>query len=208
MAIEMAPAAARARKRRCGVAFRAILTAFPVLPAFAQTEGEEKAESPAQAVGVYVFPQKNQDAEQQDKDEKECFDSASSQSGVDPAKPPPRPPTKRQQEAVAAEAAQNAPQASGGRGRGAVKGGVVGTVGGALLGAPVAGAAVGAGVGTVRGGSKQKQANASAQDQAAAEAVARQKKAYQREKAAYDKEMESFKRAFGACLDARGYSVK
>ena len=81
-------------------------------------------------------------------------------------------------------------------------------VGGALLGAPVAGAAVGAGVGTVRGGSKQKQANASAQDQAAAEAVARQKKAYQREKAAYDKEMESFKRAFGACLDARGYSVK
>lgn len=211
MAIEMTPAATRARKPRCAVAFLAIVTAFPILPAVAQTaegEGDEQAESPASQVGVYVFPQKNQDAEEQDKDEKECFESASTQSGVDPAKPAPRAPTKREQEAVAREAAQNAPQSSGGRARGAAKGGVVGAVGGALVGAPIAGAAVGAGVGTVRGGSKQKQANTSSQEQAAASAVAKQKRAYQREKAAYDKEIESFKRAFGACLDARGYSVK
>jgi hypothetical protein len=174
----------------------------------AQTEQAEGAESPAKEVGVYVFPKKDQSAEQQQKDETECFDSAQAQSGVDPGKPAPRPPTAAQQEAVAQEAARNAPQASAERARGAARGAVVGAVGGAILGAPGAGAAVGAGAGTMRGGSAQRQANANAQQQAAANAVAKQKQAYARKKAAYDKEQESFKRAFGACLDARGYSVK
>jgi uncharacterized protein YcfJ len=205
----MTSAAARARGSRPALAFLAIMTAaLPAVPVGAQTDEDERTESPAKEVGVYVFPQKEQDAAQQDKDETECFDAALSQSGVDPAKPPPRAPTARQQEAVAQEAARNAPQASGQRARGAAKGAVVGAVGGAILGAPGAGAALGAGAGTVRGGSNQRQANAQAQQQAAANAVAKQKKAYSRAKAAYDKDMDSFKRAFGACLDARGYSVK
>jgi hypothetical protein len=31
---------------------------------------------------------------------------------------------------------------------------------------------------------------------------------YQSQKAAYDQQMKTFKRAFSACMDARGYSVK
>lgn len=31
---------------------------------------------------------------------------------------------------------------------------------------------------------------------------------YQSQKAAYDQQMNTFKRGFSACMDARGYSVK
>ena len=70
------------------------------------------------------------------------------------------------------------------------------------------GAAIGAGVGTVRGGRKQRQANEAAQEQGAQAAVSQQQQAYSQSKAAYNKQIDTFKRGFSACMDARGYSVK
>jgi hypothetical protein len=188
-----------------------LAAAVPALPAMAQTDetpSEPEAASPAQEIDVYVFPKKDQSAEQQRKDEAECFDAAEKQSGVDPKTPPPRPPTAAEKQAAADQAAQNAPQYQGAKRRGAVGGAAVGAVGGAIFGHPGAGAAIGAGAGVARGHNRQEQANAASQQQAAASAVAQQKKAYSRKKAAYDKDMKDFKRAFGACLDSRGYSVK
>lgn len=180
----------------------ALVVALPAMPAAAEPG------SPAKDVGVYVFPKDKQSAEQQKKDEGECYAAAKEQSGVDPKKPPPKGPSASEQQAAANQAAQTAPEASGGKTRGAVKGGAVGALGGAVLGAPLAGAAVGAAVGTVRGGTRQREENAQIQQQAAANATAQQQQEASRKKAAYKKEMDDFKRAFGACLDARGYSVK
>jgi uncharacterized protein YcfJ len=188
----------------------ALLVALPVLPAAAQNADEpaETAWSPARDIGVFVFPKNKQDAQQQMKDEGECYDAAMAQSGVDPKKPPPTAPSAKEQQAAAAAAAQNAPQAQGGRLRGAAKGAAVGAVGGAIFGSPGAGAGVGAVAGTVAGGSRQRQANAQAQQQAANNAVAQQKRAAAKAKAAHEEGLDNFQRAFGACLDARGYSVK
>jgi hypothetical protein len=60
----------------------------------------------------------------------------------------------------------------------------------------------------VRGGRQQRQANAAAKDQASAQAGAQVQQQYQSQKAAYNQQMDTFKRAFSACMDARGYSVK
>jgi hypothetical protein len=190
-----------------------LAVALPALPAMAQTDeaqtsSEPEGASPAQEIDVYVFPKKDQSADQQRKDETDCFEAAQSQSGVDPTKPPPRAPTAAEKQAVADQAAANVPQAQGAKRRGAVGGAAVGAVGGALFGAPGAGAAIGAGAGVVRGHRKEEQADAANQQRAASNAVAQQKKAYNRKKAAYDSDMKDFKRAFGACLDSRGYSVK
>ena len=76
------------------------------------------------------------------------------------------------------------------------------------IGCGKTGAAVGATVGTVRGGRQQRKSNAAAKDQAAAQGGAQVQQQYQSQKAAYDQQMNTFKRAFSACMDARGYSVK
>ena len=50
-------------------------------PAFAQAPAPN---SPSASVGLYAYPENNQSASQQAKDENECFGSAKQQTGVDP----------------------------------------------------------------------------------------------------------------------------
>lgn len=145
------------------------------------------ADTLASSVGVYIYPAKDQSAEQQGKDDYECFGWAKGQTGYDPLNPPP---------ATAAAPAQQ--QASGSRLRGAARG----AVGGAIIGEVAGddggkGAAIGATLGVMRGGATDRQqkeqqaqqAQQSAQQQAAAQ-------------------LDGFKSAYGACIEARGYSVK
>ena len=75
---------------------------------------------------------------------------------------------------------------------------------GAIAGDARKGAGAGAVAGTMRGGMQQRQANASAQKQAAA----KQQKEEEELKAAHAQGLDTFQRAFEACMDARGYSVK
>jgi hypothetical protein len=128
----------------------------------------------------YVYPAKGQSAEQQKKDEAECYTWAVQQSGVDPAKPMP-----------AAASAQPAPvTGSGARAKGAAAGAVIGgATGGNVGGSAAAGAVVGASVQRNR----NRQA-AAQQDQAAS----------QQQQGA----QASFQKARGACLEGRGYTVK
>jgi hypothetical protein len=44
--------------------------------------------------------------------------------------------------------------------------------------------------------------------QQAAQAAAQVRQQFNQTKAAYNKQMDTFKRGFSACMDARGYSVK
>src|SRR5690349_24558626 len=72
--------------------------------------------TPAQLAGVYVYPQKGQNATLQAKDEGECFDSAKQNTGFDPAAPP-----------AAPQEAAKAPKG------GTVKGSAKGAAGGAAI---------------------------------------------------------------------------
>jgi hypothetical protein len=139
--------------------------------------------TPAQSVGLYVFPQKNQTAEIQQQDEVSCYGAAKTASGVDPAHPQ--------------VATVQAPQSSGGGVRGAAGGAAGGAAIGAIAGDAGKGAAIGAVVGGVRGSRQQKHADAQAQQQAAEQTAAAQQQ-----------QISNFKRAMTACLEAHNYSVK
>ena len=88
----------------------------------------------------YVYPAKGQSAEQQKKDEGECYSWAVGQTGFDPAKPPPT------------AAAPTGP--TGARARGAAAGAVVGAIADEDVGKAAAAGAVG-GAAAQRGAKRQ-----------------------------------------------------
>ncbi len=94
---------------------------------------------PALAADVYIYPEKGQSQEQQQKDEYECYNWGKQQTGFDPmarptaTSPPPE-------------------QTSHGALGGAARGAAVGAVGGAIAGDAGKGAAVGAAAGGMVGG--------------------------------------------------------
>ncbi len=149
------------------------------------TTGQAVSKSPASSLGVYVYPRKNQDRLQQQKDEGECFAWAKEQTGIDPNAPPD------------SSSKQQVQAPKGGAARGAARGAAGGTVVGAITGEPGEGAAAGATVGAIRGRRAQKKAEKQAEQQAKANA-----------QAAQQQKMGTFRNAFSACMDGRQYSVK
>jgi hypothetical protein len=129
-----------------------------------------------------VYPAKGQSAQQQKKDQSSCYSWAKSNTGIDPAQVASQPPPP------------SGPAVGGGeRVQGAARGAAGGAVIGAIAGDAGKGAAIGAVGGTVVGGSRARrnqraaQANAQAQQQGA---------------------MDTFNRAFSACMQGRGYTVQ
>ena len=166
--------------------------------------------SPAKGIGLFAYPKKQQSADQQLKDETECYSSAKQQTGVDPQPPPPAAPTAEEQKAAQEQAAK---QAAGSTPKGgAVKGSAKGAAGGAAIGAIAGdagtGAAIGATAGAVRGRRQQKKAQKEAGQQAAQQTAQAQQQSQAQTQAAYQGALDTFKRAFSACMDARAYSVK
>jgi uncharacterized protein HemX len=139
--------------------------------------------TPNGVLGTYVYPKNNQSAEQQSKDEAACYTSAEQRTGYYPYGQPPQP--------VAAATG------SGGAVRGAARGAAAGAAIGAVAGDAGQGAAIGAVTGVFAGHRQQRAANAQAQKQAEAQAQAQ-----------HAQHMDAIRRAYGACLDAKGYSVK
>ena len=134
-------------------------------------------------LGVFVYPKAEQDSAAQANDTVECYDSAKQRTGIDPKAPPP---------AVEAPEAQ-----AGGAVKGAARGAARGAAIGGIAGDASKGASVGAAGGAMRGRQQQKKASANAQQQAEQQAAA----------AAAERKA-TFNKAFGACMDARNYSVK
>lgn len=169
----------------------AVALALSALPVGAQTAG-----SPAKSIGMFAYPKNQQSADQQLKDETDCYASAQHNTGIgDPNAPPPAAP---QQQAAAPDA---------GKGR-TVAGSAKGAAGGAAIGAVAGdagkGAAIGATVGAAGGRRQQKKAEAAAKQQAAQQ----QQQAQAQTQAQQQNNLETFKKAFSACMDARGYSIK
>lgn len=136
-------------------------------------------------VGVYVFPANNQTASQQSTDETACYQWAVQQSGVDPLNPP----------KVEAAQVETGPDGS------AVKGAAVGAAGGAAIGAIAGDAGEGAAIGAIVGGIRGRRASK--------QAKAQQQQANNQAAAAYSADMiNNFKKAYSACLEGKGYTVK
>ncbi|MBM4266224.1 MAG: hypothetical protein FJ144_06390 [Deltaproteobacteria bacterium] len=130
-----------------------------------------------------VYPSKGQSAQQQSKDEGECYGWAKGQTGVDPV-------------ALAGAPAATPAQQRGQRVRGAARGAAAGSVGGAIAGDAGTGAASGAAVGAMAGGMRKRREQREAKAQAG--------QAQQQNQAA----LEKYNRAYAACLEGRGYTVK
>jgi hypothetical protein len=164
--------------------------------------------SPAQSIGMFAFPKNGQGADQQLKDEADCYGMAKQRTGVDAQAPAPTGPSAEEIAAAQKQAAESAPQQKAGRVRGAARGAAGGAAIGAIAGNAGAGAGAGAVAGTMRGGMKQREANAQSKQQASAQAAATQKEATKELKMEHQEGIDTFQRAFSACMDARGYSVK
>ncbi|WP_353328121.1 YMGG-like glycine zipper-containing protein [Chitiniphilus shinanonensis] len=136
-----------------------------------------------------VYPAKGQSASQQSKDDGECYAWAKQNTGVDPAHPP--------QVVTQPPAPVHHGQRIRGAARGAAAGAVIGEVANDDAGH---GAAVGATAGVVAGGvatRQQRRANAANQ-----QAQAQQQAQVSAESLAV------YERAYGACMEGRGYTVK
>ena len=149
----------------------------------------------AVAQDLMVYPAKGQSQDQMEKDKFECYSWAKKESGFDPMKMP------------AATAPSPPKQATGRTARGAVRGGVGGGLLGAGIGAiaggkkgakkgAVIGGLSGGVIGGVRSSSQQKQ-----DEKARKQWEKQQTNQYMHQRNTYN-------RAYGACLEGRGYSVK
>lgn len=139
----------------------------------------------ASAQQVFVYPSKGQSAQQTEQDKYACHEWAKQQTGFDPMSA----------QASAPPPAQSQP--SGGVARGALRGAVGGAVIGEIAdGDAGKGAAAGAVVGGMMGGMRQR------------EARRQQEQQYQQQAAAHSGAADSYNRAFAACLEARGYTVR
>lgn len=189
-----------------------VLLFFPMAWAAAQTASQPTAPawSPAKSIGMFAYPKNNQNADQQLKDESECYGSAKQNSGIDPQAAAPAAPTTQQSQAEQKQAAQQAGKdvPKGGTVAGSARGAAGGAAIGAITGSAGTGAAIGATVGAMSGRRRQREAEEQAKQQAAQKTAQSQQQAQTQGNAQHQAGIDSFKRAFSACMDARGYSVQ
>jgi hypothetical protein len=138
--------------------------------------------SPVGAQEPYVYPNKGQSKDKVEKDKYACYQWAKKQTGFDPMQAP--------------TATAPPPPQQGGAGRGAARGAAVGAIGGAIGGNAGKGAAIGAATGGVVGGVRRRRSQAEQEQYA------------QQQAAGYNDRRGEYDRAWGACLEGKGYSVK
>ena len=130
------------------------------------------------AQDVHVYPGKNQTAEQMAKDKSECAAWAKQQTGFDPSKP---------------TTVVSPPPQQGQVARGSAGGAAAGAMGGAIAGDAGKGAAIGAASGALLGGVRKRNDAKAQEDQ---------------QQAAVSNVQSSYSRAYKACLEGKGYTVK
>lgn len=171
----------------------------PAAPAAAAaTPATSTPTSLSSSLGVFVFPAKNQSATQQSTDEGSCFSWAKSQTGIDPMNIKPPAPAAQPEQADAANAGDGA------RARGAARGAAGGAIIGAIAGDAGTGAAAGAAAGAMGGGAAKRQAKRDA----AAQQQQQQAAADQQAQAAIAQQKATYNKAFSACMEGKGYTVK
>ena len=139
----------------------------------------------AHANELTIYPAKDQSAEQQEKDKFECYSWAKNDSGFDPMAMPktttPAPTTEKKKGGVA-------------------KGAAVGAIGGKVFGSSSKTTKKSAAAGALVGGARQSSSNKKAEQE--------RQQWEQQESANYANNRNNYNRAYAACLEGRGYSVK
>lgn len=138
----------------------------------------------ASAAMPIVYPAKGQSQKQQSKDQGACSQWAIQQTGVNPE--------QLAEESSSGEVYQRHHTALGG----AARGSLLGLIGGAIGGDAGKGAAIGAGIGLLGGAMRGRQ-DLDAQHQAYDSAHAEQKA-----------KLQTYDRAYSACMTGRGYTVE
>jgi hypothetical protein len=165
------------------------LSAAPVLAQVAAPKTEPPPKLTFAQIGLFIYPAKDQPPEQQKKDEDACYDWAEANTGLTLVAGK-----------VDAQAAGKAAAKGTGEGRvvgGAAAGAATGLAIGAIAGDAGKGAAIGAVAGSVGGVRSRIKAQQEAGQKGAQQAIQANQQA-----------VETFKKAAGACLEARGYSVR
>jgi len=139
----------------------------------------------SQSLGLYVFPANDQNAATQEADETACFKWAKQQTGYDPMNP-----TK-----VTAATVDRSADGS------AVVGAGLGAAGGAAIGAIAGDAGKGAAIGAVVGGVRGRRSKVVGDEM--------QQQQNNQAAAAKSKELSNdYNKAFTACMEGKGYTVK
>jgi uncharacterized protein YcfJ len=176
-----------------------ILITFLIALPISYSVAQESSKTLASTLDVFVFPTEGQAAEQQSRDEAECYSWAVSNTGSDPFDLQKQAAQQQQQTEQQMAQATSATQGSG------AKGAVKGAAAGALIGEVTGGdagdsAAIGAAAGAVAARRRGRAASQQAQQQAQAQSAAQQQ--------ATAEQVGNFKKAFSACLEAKDYMVK
>ena len=131
---------------------------------------------------LFIYPAEGQSQDQQDMDEFQCMRFATERTGFDPMQTP--------------RATTRAPEQQGSVVGGAARGALLGTAVGAITGDTRQGAAIGAASGGLLGGMRRQDSQ-------------RQRDQWARQESAnYQRNRDQFNRAFAACLEGRGYTVR
>ena len=134
---------------------------------------------------LYIYPAKGQSSEQQDKDKFECYNWAKNDTGFDP---------------MAVPTTSTAPPSSQKKSGGVVRGGLGGAALGAIIGDSSKSAKRGAVAGGLIGGVRQSSQNRQTEQN--------RQQWEQQESANYANNRNNYNRAYSACLEGRGYTVK
>jgi hypothetical protein len=129
-----------------------------------------------------VFPARGQSADMMEQDKYSCYQWAKGQTGFDPMQAP--------------SATAPPPQKKGGAVRGAAGGAAVGAAAGAIAGDAGKGAAIGAASGGIIGWARR------------ARSQKQQEQYAQQQAAGYEQQRNVYNRAWGACMEGKGYTVK
>src|SRR5271154_4998573 len=120
---------------KIAIAFSASLltSSIALAQASPQQAPSAPAWSPSQNIGMFAFPKNGQNADQQLKDEAECYGMAKQRTGID-AQAPPQGLSEDEKKLAQQQAAANAPQVQGARVAGAARGAAGGAAIGAIAG--------------------------------------------------------------------------
>jgi len=186
------------QQENCSLKFK-ILTVTLLFTLTSTAATGDAGKTLAATLNVYAFPRDGQTAEQQSQDEAACYDWATTNTGSDPFA------AQKEQVAAEQEAEQKVKQAQGATQGAGAGGAVKGAAAGALIGEISHGdtgesAAIGAAVGLVASRRRAREASAQTQQQALAQG--------NRIIEASAEDIDNFKKAFSACLEAKDYLVK
>ncbi|MCK5573939.1 MAG: hypothetical protein KAJ12_14310 [Bacteroidetes bacterium] len=151
--------------------------------------GQEKVPPNTNPAKRAIYPADGQSPEQQQKDQLECYQWATQQTGWDPFVAY----DKLVEQGYAAK--QTAEEAEGGLVRGAARGALVGVAIGAIAGDAGKGAAIGAAAGGITGGMRSRRArqSAEAEQQAAIDD--------------FNKHLQEWDKYYVSCMTGRNYTV-